>query len=395
MKKVITLYLALFAAFTLSAQWGPVYTDASKTYHDIDFPTAMDGFVVGAYNNNGGGFILKTTDGGINWTEIALPAGFYNQIAMYSATEGYVSAGGGWATLLYTNDAFTTTVSNPLDASFATIGLDIINDSTGFYMNNDSHFRSFEHYGDTFHLLMDTLFGNGSFDVADPSTIYVGNQFQLIKSTDAGATWFAVNDSLPAYVGMSLVFINADTGYYLRNGGPGIWQTVDGGISFQTVDNYYGIFLDARGPWCASIFGLGTIRWSSDYGQNWTLESLGMFNSHGVFITPGGDCFVTNNQTGEIRKRQMPLSTESITSASSAVSVFPNPANDLITVSFNDGAMSANARFTVVNTLGETVLETTLPRDGRVSIAGLAAGVYTYQVWTSDELTGTGLITKQ
>jgi photosystem II stability/assembly factor-like uncharacterized protein len=391
MKRALAFFLAGFAAITLSAQWNPVYTDPSKVFLDADFPTAQDGFVLGYYNS-GSRFILKTTDGGVNWTEIALPLASFSQIAMYSATSGYVSAGGSPGVLVYTDDAFATVTVHTLDASYATTGLDVISDSSGFYMNNDSRFRSFDDYGATYSIVMDTLNGTGSFDVADASTVYVGNGFYLEKSTDAGATWFRVNSSLSMYIGTAIAFINADTGYYLGSTS-GIWQTRDGGLSFQSVDSYYGNHLDAHEQFCASVFGTGTIRWSADYGQSWTLEPLGMNGSNGVYLTPLGDCYVINSVTGEIRKRQMPLSVETTTSSFSQVSVFPNPANDVITISFADGTMNPDARFTLVNTLGETVMEIQVPRDGRVSLAGLAAGMYSYRLW-SDEVMGTGMISK-
>jgi photosystem II stability/assembly factor-like uncharacterized protein len=394
MKKTVTLCIAVLAALTLSAQWSPVYSDSSKIYHDADFPTALDGFVIGENINDGSRFILRTADGGVSWTEIALPTGFFNQIAMYSATSGYVSSGGSSGILLHTSNAFATTTSNLLDGSFTTTGLEVISDSSGFYMNNSSRFRSFDNYGSNITILMDTLTGTGAFDVADDTTIYVSNGTRLLKSTDAGATWFCVNSNLSAYIGLSLVFINADTGYYLYGSGQGVWRTVDGGVSFQMVDNYYGAFLDARGSCCAAIFGLGTIRWSSDYGQNWALESLGMFNSHGVYLTPLGDCYVTNNNTGEIRKRQIPLTVAATVSAPKSVSVFPNPANDRITVSLADESMDAGTRVVLLNSLGEAMREAVLSRDGSVSLIGLAPGIYYCQVWTSDELVATELISK-
>jgi photosystem II stability/assembly factor-like uncharacterized protein len=392
MKKTVTLFLACMTVITLSAQWSPVYTDPSKAYLDADFPTGQDGFVLGYYNS-GSRFILKTTDGGVNWTEIALPAAFFTQIAMYSATSGYVSSGGTPGVLLYTNDGFATVTVHTLDMSYSSIGLDVISGSSGFFMNNDSRFRSFDNYGATFDILMDTLTGVGSFDVADDSTVYVGNGIHLNKSTDAGATWFCVNSTLSMYIGASIAFINADTGYYLGSTS-GIWQTQDGGLSFQAVDGYYGNYLDAHEQFCASVFGTGTIRWSSDYGQNWVLEPLGMNNSNGVYLTPGGDCYVINSMTGEIRKRQMPLSVETAASSFSQVSVFPNPANDVITVSFANGTMNPDARFTLVNTLGETVMEIRVPRDGRISLTGLAAGMYCYKLWSDEVIFGAGMISK-
>ncbi|HTF02869.1 MAG TPA: T9SS type A sorting domain-containing protein [Bacteroidia bacterium] len=392
MKKIVTLFIACMTVITLSAQWNAVYTDPSKIYIDADFPTAQDGFVLGYYNS-GSRFILKTTDGGLNWTEIALPLASFSQIAMCSATSGYVSAGGTPGVMVYTDDAFATVTVHTLDASYGTIGLDVISDSSGFYMNNDSHFRSFDDYGATYSVVMDTLFGQGSFDVADASTVYIGNGFYLEKSSDAGATWFRVNGNLSMYIGAAIAFINADTGYYLGMTS-GIWQTIDGGISFQSVDSYYGNHMDAHEQFCASVFGLSTIRWSSDYGQNWTLEQLGMNNSNGVYLTPDGDCYVINSMTGEIRKRQMPLSVETTASPFSQVSVFPNPANDVITISFANGTMNPDARFTLVNTLGETVMEIQVPRDGRVSLTGLAAGMYSYQVWSDEVMLGTGVTLK-
>lgn len=394
MKKTFTLCITLFAACTLSAQWSPVYSDSSKVYYDIDFPTAQDGFVLGENTTTGSRFVMKTADGGLTWTEVALPTGFYNQLAMYSATSGYVSTGGLNARLLRTDDAFATTTSHLLDASFITMGLQLINDSSGFYMNNGSRFRSFTNYGSSITILMDTLTGTDVFSVADPSTIYVGNGPHVLKSTDAGTTWFCVNSTLSMDIGNGMAFVNADTGYYLGST-QNIWKTTDGGVTFQVADPYFGNFLAAYGPYCASVFGLGTIRWSSDYGQSFTLESLGMSNSSGVFLTPAGDCFVTNNMSGEIRKRQLPLSVNTTASATFDVKVFPNPATDALMVSIANGTNNANARFVLVNVFGEVVAETTLSNDGHVPLTGLAAGMYSYQLWSKDELLGTGMIAKQ
>lgn len=379
MKKVVTLCCTFFIALTLSAQWNPVYSDATKTYLDASFPTAMDGFVVGN-NTFGAYFILKTTDGGVNWTEIALPPGFYNQIAMSSATSGYVCSGGSPGTILYTNDAFATTTAHPLDASFSTTGLELITDSSGFYMNNGSRLRSFNHYGDTIAVLMDTLTGADCFDVADDSTIYVGNGFHLLKSINAGATWFCVNSTLSMYIGIALCFVNADTGYYLGST-QGIWQTTNGGLTFQSVDGYYGNFMDAHAQYCASVFGLGTIRWSANYGQSWILEPLGMSNSSGVFLTPNGDCYVTNSNTGEIRKRQAPLSAGTIASQQGSISLYPNPTADFVIIE----NVEIGSVITITNSLGQVVqTEVSADTSARIDMANFAPGIYTCTVESED-----------
>lgn len=389
MKKTATLLFTLFAGITLSAQWIPVYTDPAKIFDDAAFPTAQDGFVLGHYNS-GNYFILKTTNGGLSWIQMGLPAGFFSQLEMSSATTGYLSRGGMPGVLVHTSDGFASTTTHNIDGSYGTVDLDLLNDSTGFYMNNDSHFRSFGQHGAAFSPVMDTLNAISYCDVADAATVYVGNGIHMEKTTDAGANWFCVNTALPEYAAQ-MAFVSADTGYYLGSS-YGIWRTVDGGSSFQNVNTYYGYWIDAWGPFCASTNGLGTIEWSSNYGQSWVTESLGMSADNGVYIAPGGDCFVLNNMTGEIRKRQAPLSAATLV-AHSPVTVFPNPANDVITVKIPAGAN--DVRFELTNTLGEKVLDREVPQDGRILLGDLPAGCYFYRVNAGDVLSGAGVVAKK
>lgn len=380
MKKITTLFAALLATIALSAQWSTIYQDAAKLYDDIDFPTNQDGFVLGHYNS-GNCFILKTSDAGVNWTEIVLPGGSFNQLSMYSATSGYVCRGGTPGVLLRTNDGFATTVSNLLDASYGTIGLEAMTDSSGFFMNNDSHFRSFNNYGASFAPVMDTLFGNGGFSVADESTVYVGNGIHLEKTTDAGATWFCVNSNLPDYAQIGIRFINADTGYYIGTS-YGIWRTMDGGLSFQNVNTYNYAYAQvaANGPYCVSINGSGTIQWSSDYGQTWAMEFINMNYSTCASVTTGGDCYVANSASGKIQKRQAPLAVAD--AAAEALSVFPNPATNNFTVAIpvRDKEKSS---IVVYNGLGQPILARLLEAgevQATFNTESWPAGMYQVQV---------------
>lgn len=389
MKKSALFFCSLFTSVILSAQWIPVYTDPAKIYDDIDFPTSQDGFVLGHYNN-GNGFILKTSDAGLNWTELSLPAGNFNQLAMYSATSGYVSEGGLPGMLLRTNDGFVTTIPNSLDASFTTIGLELLNDSSGFFMNNDSHLRSFTNYGANYANVMDTLFGISAIAVGNTSTVYVSNGNHLEKTVNGGASWFCVNSALPDDADYAIAFTNADTGYY-HGSSYGIWKTTDGGLSFQNASSYNATWLVAREQYCAAAFGDNTVSWSSDYGHNWAVETLGMNNCSGVCIAPGGDCYVLNSVTGEIRKRMVPLSVP-VTAVIENSSVFPNPATNEITIS----KMSAtDAYFILLNAAGQEVMETEIPDNRRISLGSLPAGIYYYRIRSASEITAAGIISKE
>ncbi len=72
----VTIFFVL-ATFSVWAQ-GPFYqvnTDVSETIQDLFFKDSLTGYGVGGSDSWGssqssGGFILKTTDGGENWTTI-------------------------------------------------------------------------------------------------------------------------------------------------------------------------------------------------------------------------------------------------------------------------------------------------------------------------------------
>lgn len=389
MKKSALIFCSLFTSVMLSAQWVPVYTDPAKIYDDIDFPTSQDGFVLGHYSN-WNCFILITSDAGLSWREVSLPPGNFNQLSMYSATSGYVSEGGVPGTILRTNDGFNSTVAHAIDASFSTIGLEVVNDSSGFYMNNDSHLRSFTNYGANYANVMDTLFGISAIAVGNASTVYVSNGNHLEKTVNGGASWFCVNSALPDDADYAIAFINADTGYY-HGTSYGIWKTTDGGLSFQNVNNYNAAWLKASTQYCAAISGYNTICWSSDYGLSWTTESLGMNLSSGLAIAPGGDCYVTNSATGEIRKRMVPLSVP-FTGATENSSVFPNPVTNEITLS---KASAAGGRFVLFNAVGQEVMETEIPDNRRISLENLPAGIYYYRIQSASEITSAGIISKE
>ncbi len=71
--------------------WTVNYSDSSYRFHSVHFPNINTGYVVG-YDDGiaGGGYIVKTTDGGANWTAQNLGGAFLNSVFFTSADTGYV-----------------------------------------------------------------------------------------------------------------------------------------------------------------------------------------------------------------------------------------------------------------------------------------------------------------
>ena len=101
---------------------GPVgFTNSFITYQEIQALDDNTVFVIGnMFTNTGVKRVYKTTDGGLNWTDITgnltalLPVGNLIGLMMHDANNGYVTAGN---TLFYTTDGGTSWTMDPSPAN--------------------------------------------------------------------------------------------------------------------------------------------------------------------------------------------------------------------------------------------------------------------------------------
>jgi photosystem II stability/assembly factor-like uncharacterized protein len=79
------------------------------------------------------------------------------------------------------------------------------------------------------------------FDPVNPSTIYLGYNASLLKSTDDGATWTTIGQGVPANSNLQTLAIDPATpsvvyATYLGAGGWGLIKSTDGGQTFNPLD---------------------------------------------------------------------------------------------------------------------------------------------------------------
>jgi photosystem II stability/assembly factor-like uncharacterized protein len=224
------------------------------------FTSSKTGYAVGGY-----GALLKTTDGGANWT-VYPPNGSvdYYSVFFTDANTGYIAGSNHYyGLILKTTDAGATW------------------DTCYQGSQNDSYLKSI--YFPT---------SNVGYSV--------GEDGSLLKTTDAGATWTAQNYGYNAFF-QSVYFTSADTGYILTTFRY-VLKTTNGGTTWDTLDTgpvsggFSSIFFtDANTGYLSNPLSLLK---TTDAGASWVDDTTGMnseFYEIGYF-----SIFFTSPDTGYV-----------------------------------------------------------------------------------------------
>lgn len=277
---ICCIALLLLIAGPASAQWTVEYQrGASDTYYGVAFPSASIGYTVGA-----GGAILKSTDGGVTWTQqTSNVTGSLYGVFFKSDTEGWACGAGG--TLLSTTDGGANWTVHAQSGVVATSNF------------NDIYFV-----------------GNSGWAGNDDNNLYY--------TTDNGVTWALQASFADDVNGVS--FADATNGYVALDGA-GISYTQDGGTTWVAGSVNLGPYPYTRSDieriytinaTTAVATGWGSmvgyqptiIVVSTDGGVTWNVPSIGyewatygygygisMFSDGEVIIVGGGSGFAAPN----------------------------------------------------------------------------------------------------
>jgi photosystem II stability/assembly factor-like uncharacterized protein len=216
-------------------------------FHDVFFLNQNTGWIVGSL-----GFVLKTTNSGNSWFLQ------YSDTLQWLLGIKFVDANYGWAVglfglILHTSNGGSNWVQQTSGISFTIFSLCFINQSTGW--------------------------------VSASSGV-------VLKTTDGGQQWFQQSTGVMQRL-YDIQFINENTGWaagFYPSGSP-IIKTTNGGVNWilQFFDNsdYNSVFfINPQTGWVSGQ--LGSILYTSNSGDNWTLQSTGIIDFvHDVFfVTP-------------------------------------------------------------------------------------------------------------
>lgn len=422
MKKL--LLLLAFAPLTgLNAQsWVSQATGFAAASRGLDEIIALDANVVWAkaYDGSGGGAIVQeftlTTNGGTTWTpgtiDVGNPLYEINNISPVNATTAWTSAlipAEGNGVIFKTSDAGVSWIQQN-DTGFQTTGESFLNGVHFFDANNgiaygDPVGGEFEIYrttdgGDTWTAVPGANIPNptsGEWGY-NGGNIFIGttgwlptNKGRILKTTDMGVTWTVSQAPLTDFAGTTqngrMAFSTTSNGCLLKTAGTVVtyYTTTNGGATWSAATPFTGTQkLLSYIPGTTTIVATSQAApvgssYSSDNGVTWTPIEADMQRGVSSFINGStGWCagFSTNATTDGIFKFDGTLANPTF-EANVAVEVYPNPANNVVTISTELDSYDLS----VTDLTGKVVLQQSLSGiENSVDVSSLTSGVYLFNI---------------
>jgi hypothetical protein len=328
-----------------------------------------------ADNNNGGGRIYQTLDGGVNWTRqnssaFGNPDGWADLIHFWNANDGVCvgDTNTGWWEVYTTIDGGNNWTRIPIVNIPANLSQEFGNDNVFSVIGNTIWFgtdagRVYKSVdkGMNWTVSVTGLPNITSIAFRDANNGLAEDNYSLVSTSDGGATWTAVASDDNEADGW-MCFAPGNPGAYFTTeywGDPNGWSSysIDNGATWIVIDSL------AHG---AVGFLNQNVGWSGGWNTSSTVD--GMYKWAGaVGITEIG------NET-------------------KSVNVFPNPMNDVSIVKIPSG--TGKVDFILYNVTGEKVEELKNISDTQIEIkrGNKPSGIYFYQVSNEKGVVGTGKI---
>ncbi len=274
--KILLLVSFLIIGGIVNAQWVQKHSDVYQLYNSVFFVDSSYGFVAG-YQYPDPAFILKTTDGGENWTQINID-GSPSSLSFVNYDLGFCAAFTG---IYKTTDGGENWNLNYQDNVHYS-SIQFIDNNSGFAVGNESpgslYLAKTVDGGLNWNKTLVALEeGNPIINMVNASVGFIvsENSSKIYRTIDGGDNWNIVfSDSIPNHSIWDISFSDELNGFAGNIGGYLI-TTSDGGntwhkkfIPLTFVSN---IHTKANHCW-VSGFGVGynAIVYSDDFGDTWT-----------------------------------------------------------------------------------------------------------------------------
>ncbi len=342
--------------------WDTVYISTDTLcFRDITYSNSTTAFCV-AYRayccNPNIGIIAKSTDSGITWTTTMTNVGL-TSICFPSQNIGYTSGYSG-TVMKTTNGGSTWT---PLNTGFSgwLTSIFFINNNIGFACAKDTILKT---TNGGLNWTIQSITPNNNFikihfpydSIGYCITEGGGSLNNLYKTIDQGNTWNYISSITASLYVQSIYFTDNDTGY--AAGQFCMKKTTDGGLTWTSQNalppgwpNFYDDITD--------VFFLN--------------KNTGFAVGFGQFYRIGNDTTTSTNISNNINK--------------DIVSIFPNPANDILNISI-PLSDDKHFDFKIYNNLGRLVSTNSIQNTVNFTydVSNLTEGIYYIQL-TSDNQT--------
>lgn len=411
MKHILLLISAFLLSSTIygQADWHAVESGTSSTLHCIDFPNEQNGFI------GGEGTLLRSTDGGMNWTALDISTADFLAIPNWTIFDiQFLDDNLGYVVVTAPDNPFTGGVYRTMDGGLTWTAAMLT--SSGFCQFGSIYFLDedlgFAGGAGCFQNAIVDRFEAGSwssttsplsgwtedrvlnFDfVDDDNGIAVTEGAHIMRTIDGGLNWDTIPQSVTqgaltdvAYLGSDLIFISHE----LEAGGFGVLVSEDGGLTWDVHMETATFFYPDMNAVHITNGGLvyfggysetasQGILFDHESGTNWNYQEvneavhdLDSYSDTVVFaVGTNGSIYVNH-----------PPSTLSVdeNSLEISLSIFPNPAVDQLNIDLSEDWRRAE-RLRVYDSAGSLILERPINSQMvRMATSDLAGGSYSIEV---------------
>lgn len=355
MKKQFTIIALIFSTISLAQTWTQINVPTSENLNDIEFASSTVGYISGDNQT-----LLKTTDGGENWSVLS-HTGITSSFPYHIGDLEFVSEMVGFCNVTNTGSTYKT-----------------IDGGLNWTLVDDMELGNFCYRGSIYAINENQVFlgGAGCFQSAmikefdngtwseksdqlenfDASEMvleldFLGqlglaatNSKYMLRSTDSGQNWDTIPVDLTGNLTSVVIVDNqlAYAGYDEAGSGFGILKSTDGGITWLEDFNsatffypsYLAVAVSANGDVYSSAYSTGSstpLMFESEDGTNWMYENVdevvNSIDSYGqdvVFGVGENGYVITNTDFGTLNQVELDSKLN--------IQVFPNPASETITV---------------------------------------------------------------
>ncbi|PKN97204.1 MAG: hypothetical protein CVU43_17570 [Chloroflexi bacterium HGW-Chloroflexi-5] len=381
MKKHIALLIFIFFlflsfAFAQTYSWqvlNPASISGTPDFSDLYFTVSDTGWITSSSQAN----IYKTVDGAVSFSTQTTPLGATSAIYMLDADNGYSGGQGGW--IYKTSDGglnwnILGSMGTCLAMSFP-FGTDL-NNPIGYASGNSGNVWEITSILTNLNSPSSSTFSGISAPSANNVWVCGGGRIYYYNGADF------TSQSTPGGTFIDIHFINNPEGWVVGDAGV-IGKTSNGGMEWVTLDNpdsqdrsLYGVFfLDSNNGWAVGADGI--ILHTIDGGSNWVIEGEGLTTSflRGVHFTSPTNGYIVGIDKTLLKYGELTGNNE--VTKTLRFEIYPNPAGKKFGVRSLEFGVNGGI-LEIYDLNGRKLLEKHIPKGSetiKVDVSSLQSGV--------------------
>ena len=402
----------LFANPQANDQWIPLSSGVYDDLYGVCFLDENTGFATG-WGVSYGGVILKTVNGGANWTSTIPVSGSYIfGITFINDSTGFVAGSDAgstfYAMILKTTDGGNSWLKSLYSDSYGFYIIDFPTSTIGYacgYLGaiyktvngGNSWYRLPAVNYDTFRL-MHFIDANTGYAVCG---VNFNHPDKIYKTINGGSNWTLVKSFGNSMVVGGICFFDADSGVIVgHNGNEAILKTYDGGVNWEVKhsgtpsDVLQTLHFNGSNGWAAG--NSGRIIKSTDYGETWGLDAATVPAPTHLGIYDIGEAAYVVGSSGKIFKKDLTTGIQVkeenlIPNQTTLYQNYPNPFNPETTIKYTlkkNHMGIVNIAVYDINGRHIRTLVNEVQRPGSYNVTfnaeDLASGIYYYGIITKD-----------